>query len=117
MDDPFTDELDPFEVTVTPSVVTKSADSWMMNATVENGTDADGGEIRLRVTDSARCAYGIQICVSEFERFLNSTLRPEFRLDAALAMGADGVFTIATTPGAGPRVTPPALTTGSDLAA
>lgn len=110
-------ELDPFEVTVTASVVAKRAGSWMMSVTVENGTEADGGEIGLRVTDSARCTYGIRACVVEFERFLNSTLRPEFRLDAALAMGADGVFTIATTPRAGPRVIPPALTTVSDLAA
>jgi len=104
-------------VTVTASVVAERQDGAIVSATVENGTDAEGGEVELRITDSARRAYGLQACVTEFERFVNSTLRPEFRLGAALAMGEHGPFTIVTTPGTGPRVIAPAMRVADDLAA
>lgn len=104
MSDPLTGDLDPFDVTVTASVIAERNDSSILRATLENGTDADGGEVEVRVTDSARCAYGLQACVTEFESYVNSTLRPEFRLGAALAMGEQGAFTIVTTYESGPRV-------------
>src|SRR5688572_6208782 len=97
MSDPFTGEPNPFEVTVTASVVGERGDSVIVSATVENGTQADGGEVELRVSASAMSAYGINRCVDAFERFLNSTLRPEFRLGAALAMGEHGAFMVVTT--------------------
>ena len=53
-------------------------------------------------------AYGIDACVAELESVLNRTLRPEYRLGAALAMGAEGAFSIVTSDGAGPRVMTPA---------
>jgi len=109
-------EPGPFEVTVTASVIAERNDSAIMRATLENGTQAEGGEVELCVMDSARRAYGFRACVTEFERFLNSTLRPEFRLGAALAMGEHGAFTITTTREAGPRVIAP-MSVAEDLAA
>ena len=117
MSDRFPGELDPFEVTVTASVVAERNDSVVMRATVENGTGAEGGEVRVCVTDTARYAYGLEGCVAELERFLNSTLRPEFRLDAALAMGEQGAFSVVATPDTGPRVVIPATPEFLDLAA
>lgn len=115
--DPFAGELGPFDLSVTASVVAERDDSAIMSATVENGTGADGGEVELRITNSARSAYGLRACVIEFERFINSTLRPEFRLGAALAMGEHGAFTIVSSPGTGPRVIAPAMRVADDLAA
>jgi hypothetical protein len=117
MSDPFTGEPDPFDVTVTASVVAQGDGGAVLSATLENGTEADGGEVELRVPDSARRAYGLEACVEEFERFLNATMRPEFRLDAALAMGACGPFTIVVAPGLGPRVVAAAMPGSDDLAA
>ena len=117
MSRPFTDEPDPFDVTVTASVVAQRGDSTIISATLENGTDAEGGEAELRVTGSARSAYGLRACVAEFERFVNSVLRPEFRLEAALATAEHGAFMIVTTPAAGPLVIAPAMPFADDLAA
>ena len=116
MSDPFTGEPDPFDVTVTASVVGRAIDGIVLSATLENGTEADGGEVELRVPDSATQAYGLEACVAELERFLNSTLRPEFRLDAALAMGASGAFTIVAT-AVGPRAAAASMGVPDDLAA
>lgn len=117
MSDSFIGEPHPFEVTVTASVVAERDGSVVMSATLEDGTGADGGEVELRVTSPARSAYGLRACVGEFERFINSTLRPEFRLGAALAMGRDGAFTIVPTPTSGPRVIAAAMQVPDDLAA
>lgn len=117
MSRPFADEPDPFDVTVTASVVAERGDSTIISATLENGTDAEGGEAEVHVTDSARRAYGLWACVAEFERIVNSVLRPEFRLEAALATAQQGAFTIVTSPAAGPLVVAPAMPFADDLAA
>ena len=109
-------EPDPFDITVTATAVTRAAAGFAVLATVENGTGADGCDVELRVTSSAERAYGLAGCVLALERFLNATLRPEFRLGAALAMSADGPFIVGTDP-AGPRVLPPAAPAARDLAA
>ena len=116
MIDPFADDLNPFDVTVTATVLAEGK-SWLLEATIENGTGADGGEVSVSVADSARCAYGLDACVAEFERFLNSTLRPEFRLAAALAMGQHGPFLVIPGDETGPRVMAPPAFGAQDLAA
>ena len=80
----------------------------IVRAIIEDGTAADGGDIDLQISGSAVSAYGLEACVAELESVLNSTLRPEYRLDAALALGAEGAFSIVTSDGAGPRVMSPA---------
>ena len=117
MSRPFADEPDPFDVTVTATVVGETGGSTIISATLENGTDAGGGEAELRITEGARRAYGLPACVAEFERFVNSVLRPEFRLDAALATAGRGAFTVVTTPTAGPLVVTPTMRFADDLAA
>jgi hypothetical protein len=72
--------------------------------------------VGLCIADSARRSYGFEACVAEFERFLNSTLGPGFRLAAALAMGRQGRF-IVTTDETGPYVIAPARPSAQDLAA
>ena len=114
--DPFADELSPFDVTVTARVLARG-ETWLLEATVEDGTGAEGGEVGLRIADSARCSYGLEACVGEFECFLNSTLRPEFRLAAALAMGQDGPFEVIPGDQTGPRVIAPPALGAQDLAA
>ncbi len=113
----FSGELDPYELTVAADVIGEHSDSTIICATVENGTGAEGGDVEVSVTWAARSAYGLQACVTAFEQFLNSTLRPEFRLEAALSMGEHGAFTVGTGPGAGPRVIAPAMSAPEDLAA
>ena len=108
MNSAFADELDPLEITVTAEVIGRRGDSVMVRAIVEDGTAADGGDIEVQISGSAMSAYGIEACVAELERVLNRTLRPEYRLGAALAMAADGAFSIVTSDGAGPRVMTPA---------
>jgi hypothetical protein len=110
-------EPNPFDVTVTASVSGFRPDSWMVKAILENGMDAGGGEVELCVTDAARSLYGLDACIDAFERWLNSTLRPEYRLDAALAMSEHGAFAVVATPDAGPYVLPPPVAKVSDLAA
>ena len=105
--DPLTDEPAPFDVTLTVGSVDEGPDSLLVEAIAENGTGEDGGEIRLRVAGSALRAHGLQGCVIEVERFINSAVGPEFRLDTALAMGAHGEFTVTVTPGLGLRVSSP----------
>jgi hypothetical protein len=108
--DPLTDEPAPFDVTLTVSRVDQGPDDLLVETIAENGTGEDGGEIRLRVAGSAHRAYGLLACVIEVERFINSAVGPEFRLDAALAMGAHGEFEVTTTPGLGLRVVAPGET-------
>ena len=101
MGDRLTDEPTPFDVTLTVGGISEGAEDWLVEAIAENGTGEDGGEIRLRVAGPARRAYGLQACVLEVEEFINSTLGPEFRLDAALAMGARGEFLAGRPPPSG----------------
>jgi hypothetical protein len=108
--DRFPDEPTPFDVTLTVGSVAEGPDCWVVDAIAENGTGADGGEIRLRVAGSAHRAYGLQACVIEVERFINSAVGPEFRLDTALAMGAHGDFEVTTTRGLGLHVVGPGQT-------
>ncbi len=108
--DPLPDEPAPFDVTLTVGSVDEGPDGLLVEAIAENGTGEDGGEIRLRVAGSVHRAYGLQACVIEVERFINSAVGPEFRLDAALAMGAHGEFTVIATPGLGLRVVGPGTT-------
>ena len=116
-DEPFTGEPDPFDVTVTPSIPARSGDAWVMSATLENGADSDGGEVELRISDTARSAHGLGACIDEFEHWLNSTLRPEYRLGAAIAMAAQGAFTVVAAPGMRPRVLAPPAPGATGLAA
>jgi hypothetical protein len=102
------DEPAPFDVTLAVGAVVEDRDSWLVETIAENGTGEDGGEMRLRVDGAAHRTYGLHACVLEVERFINSTVGPEFRLDAALAMAAQGEFTVVTTLGLGLRVIPPA---------
>jgi hypothetical protein len=114
MSNPFVDGADPFDITVTASRGVDRAGGSSLNAILENGTAHEGGEVELLVTDSARAAYGLGACIDEFERYLNTTLGREYRLDAALAMGEHGRFTVVPTPEGPSVVSPPAA---SDLAA
>ena len=104
----FTGEPHPLEVTITAEVVGRRGDSVILRAIVEDGTGADGGDIDVEISGSAVSVYGIEACVVELECFLNRTFRPEYRLDAALALGAEGAFSIVTSDGAGPRIMTPA---------
>jgi hypothetical protein len=113
----FEGEPDPFDVTVAASLLEERLGCSLMRATLENGTEAEGGEVEICVTEAARTAYGLSACVAEFERWLNSTLRPEYRLDAAFAMGRDGRFSILATPESGPYVLAPPSAAAADLAA
>ena len=110
MGDPFPAEPAPFDVTLTVGSIVERRDSWLVLAIAENGTGEDGGEICLRVTDPAHRAHGLDACVFEVERFINAAVGPEFRLDAALAMSAQGEFTVTTTRALGLRVIAPGLT-------
>lgn len=103
----FAGEPDPLEITVTAEVIGKQGDSLILRAIVEDGTAADGGDIEVRISKSAMSAYGMEACIAELESVLNGTLRPEYRLGAALALGAEGAFSIVTSPGAGPWVVTP----------
>jgi hypothetical protein len=94
-------------VTLTVGVVVEVADGWLVDAIAENGTGEDGGEIRLRVAGSAHRAYGLEACVFEVERFINSAFGPEFRLDAALAMATHGEFTVTASRALGLSVAAP----------
>ena len=105
----FTGEPDPLEITATAEVIGRRGDSVIIRAIIEDGTAADGGDIEVRISGSAMSAYGIEACVAELESVFNRTLRPEYRLDAALALGAEGSFSIVTSDGAGPRVMTPAV--------
>jgi len=117
MGDSFADELDPFEVTVAASLVGERRGSTIISAILENGTGADGGELEVEITRSARSAYGIRTCISEFERWINSTLGPSFRLDAVLAMAEYGSFMMVRGNSSGPRVIDPESRARWDLAA
>ena len=107
MDNPFTGEPNPLEITVTAEVVGNRGDSVILHAVVEDGTASDGGDIEVRISGSAMSAYGINACVTELESVLNRSFRPAYRLDAAIALGAEGAFTIVTSAGTGPRVLTP----------
>jgi len=74
MSELFTDELDAYELTVAANVVGERSDSTIIRAIVENGTGVEGGE-DLCVSGLANSAYGLQACITAFERFLNSALR------------------------------------------
>jgi hypothetical protein len=104
----FSDEPDPLEITVAAEVVGTRGDSLILHAVVEDGTAADGGDIEVKISRSAASSYGIDACIDELESVLNRTLRPAYRLSAALAMGAQGAFLIVTTGASGPRVVVPA---------
>ena len=110
MGDPFNLEPDLFDVTLTVRAVFERGDSLLIEVIAENGTGEDGDELMLQVTNLACNAYGLDSCVAAVERFINSTLRPEFRLDAALAMGAHGPFTVVPSGEPGPRVIAPGAT-------
>jgi hypothetical protein len=110
-------EPNPFDVTVTASVSGFRLDNCILSVILENGMDADGGDVELCITDMARNSYGLDACIDAFERWLNATLRPEYRLDAALAMSEHGAFSVVATPNAGPHVVPPPVPGVSDLAA
>lgn len=100
-------ESDPHEVYVTAGAAERRGERWIIAATLECDADRGGGEVELRISESARCAYGLAACVGEFERWLNATLGREYRLDAALAMGARGPFGVVTSANAGPTVVLP----------
>jgi hypothetical protein len=116
MGDPFSD-LDPFEVTVAVTLTGESGGSTVLSAVLENGTGHHGGEVELEVTRSARAAYGVRTCIDEFERWINSTLGPDFRLDATLAMARYGAFVVVRGDAAGPRIVDPETRARLDLAA
>jgi len=117
MGDRFTDDLDPFEVTVAASLVAEQGGATIIRAVLENGTSADGGEVEVEITRSARTAYGVSACISEFERWINSTLGPDFRLGATLAMARYGAFTVVRGHDARPRIVDPETRARLDLAA
>ena len=104
MTNPFAGELNPLDVTVTADVIGSRGDSVVLRAIVEDGTAADGGEIEVEISGSAVAAYGMEACIDELENALNRTLRPAFRLSAALAIGAQGTFLIVISAGTGPQV-------------
>ncbi len=108
MDDAFSAEPDPLDITVTAEIVGNRGDNVILHAVIEDGTAADGGDIEVQISGSAASSYGIDACIDELESVLNRTLRPAYRLSAALAMGAQGAFLIVTSAGAGPRVVVPA---------
>ena len=108
MNDAFSGEPDPLYVTVAAEVVGKRGDSVILHAVIEDGTAADGGDIEVQISGSAASSYGIDACIDELESALNRTLRPAYRLSAALAIGAQGAFLIVTSADAGPRVVVPA---------
>ena len=108
MSDPFSGEPDPLDITVTAEIVGKRGENVILHAVIEDGTAADGGDIEVQISGSAASSYGIDACIDELESVLNRTLRPAYRLSAALAMGAQGAFLIVTSAGAGPRVVAPA---------
>lgn len=97
MSSAFPGEPDPLEITVTADMVGSQGDSVILRGIVEDGTAADGGDIEVVISGPAASAYGIEACVVELEIFLNRTFRPECRLDAALALGAEGAFSIVTS--------------------
>jgi len=103
----FPGEPHPLDITVTAQVIGKQGGIMILHAIVEDGTAADGGDFEVHISGSAMSAYGIDACIAELESVLNSTLRPEYRLSAALAMGAQGAFLIVTSNGAGLRVVIP----------
>jgi hypothetical protein len=104
----FSGEPGPLDITVTAEVVGERGDSVILQAVIEDGRAAEGGEIDIQISGSAMRAYGIEACVAELERVLNCTLLPEYRLEAALAVGAQGPFLIVKSDGAGPSVRAPA---------
>ena len=110
-------ESDPHEIYVTAGAAERRGERWIIGATLECDADRAGGEVELRVSESARSAYGLTACVNEFERWLNATLGREYRLDAALAMAAHGPFAVVTTPHAGPTVVLPPQRRAGRLAA
>ena len=107
MGNPFAGEPHPLDITVTAEVIGKQGDSLLLHAIVEDGTAADGGDFEVHASGPAVSAYGIDACIAELESVLNRTLRPEYRLSAALAMGAQGAFLIVTSNGGGLRVVIP----------
>ena len=117
MSDRGLDEIHPFEVTATASLKGRRGEGWVMHVILENGAEADGGDVELLVTDVAKRSYGLSTCVDEFERWLNATFRPEYRLDAAVAMAEAGAFVIDATPVTGPQVVLPPERTVPALAA
>ncbi len=108
MSDGFSSEPDLLEITVSAEVVGKRGGTVILDAVVEDGTDAYGGDIEVRISEPAADSYGIDACIDELERALNGTLRPAYRLSAALAMGSHGAFLIVATATSGPRVVLPA---------
>ena len=108
MNDAFSGEPDSLIVTVAAEVVGMRGDSVIIHAIIEDGTAANGGDVEVQISGSAANSYGIDACIDELESVLNRTLRPAYRLSAALAMGAQGAFLIVTTAHAGPRVVVPA---------
>ena len=108
MNEAFSGEPDPLDITVAAEVVGMRGDSVILHAVIEDGTAADGGDIEVQISGSAASSYGIDACIDELESVLNQTLRPAYRLSAALAMGAQGAFLIVTSAGGGPRVVVPA---------
>jgi hypothetical protein len=106
VEDAFNGEPDPREITVAAEVVGTRGDSVILHAIIEDGTGADGGDIDVQISRSAASSYGIGACIDELESVLNRTLGPAYRLSAALAMGAQGVFLIVSAK-AGPRVVVP----------
>jgi hypothetical protein len=107
MEDGFSGEPDPREITVSAEVIGTRGDSVILDAIIEDGTAADGGDIEIQISRSAAASYGIDACIDELESVLNRTLGPAYRLSAALAMGTQGVFLIVASANAGPRVVVP----------
>jgi hypothetical protein len=90
----FAGEPDPFDVTVTATDLGPDGDGRAFRAVLENGTGAEGGEVTLRISDTALASHDLHACLDEFEHWVNATLGREYRLGAVLAMGELGPFRI-----------------------
>ena len=116
MGDPLAD-LNPFDVTLAPRLTGRRGSTTIFRAILENGTGEDGGEVEIEITGSAKSAYGLRASLLEFEVWINSTLGPEYRLDATLAMGRRGPFMVVRGVDGRPRVIDPETRARLDLAA
>lgn len=117
MSDLFTGEPDPHELTLTASLSGFRADGWDLDGVIADGTDAEGGPIRIHVSNSAMIAYGLDACADAVERFVNATLPTKVRLAAAVEMGMWGTFEVVSTPETGPRVIAPEQPSVAELLA
>jgi hypothetical protein len=109
--------MGPWDVSVFPVSIARAAAGVAVTVALENGTGAEGGEVEVLVAESARSAVGVDACLAELERYVNSAVAPEFRLDAALAMAARGPFLVGLDRRGHARVLPPAAPAAGGLAA